>query len=143
MQERNIPGGYTLIEIMLVLAIISVLLGAGIYTLVGNLDTGREVRVKADTAAIMTQLRTYEASNLMLPTSEQGLRALAERPTSEPIPKRWRQLYQKPPEDPWGMPYQYRYPGKKNPNSFDIYSYGPDRKESDDDIGNWEDTTTK
>ncbi len=129
---------YTLIEIMLVLAIISVLLGAGIYALVGNLDTGREVRIKADLASITTQLRTYEAQNLILPSNEQGLSALVMKPSSEPIPRRWRQLYEKQPVDPWGNPYQYRYPGKRNPQSFDVYSWGPDRKESEDDLGNWE-----
>jgi general secretion pathway protein G len=58
-------------------------------------------------------------------------------PSSDPKPRRWRQLLEKVPEDPWGMPYQYRNPGVKNPNSFDLFSWGPDRKESEDDLGNW------
>jgi general secretion pathway protein G len=130
-------AGYTLIEIMLVLAIIAVLLGAGIYKVIGNLDAARETRVQSDIATITTQLKTYEMENLFMPTTEQGLDALVKTPSSDPKPRRWRQLLEKVPEDPWGMPYQYRNPGVKNPNSFDLFSWGPDRKESEDDLGNW------
>ena len=130
--------GYTLIEIMLTLAIIAVLLGAGIYYLTGNLDVAKEQRVAADLQTITTQLKTYEMQNLFLPTTEQGLQALVTQPTTEPVPKRWRQLMEKTPEDPWGKPYVYRIPGKHRPSGFDLFSLGPDRVESDDDIGNWE-----
>ena len=136
--RRTPASGYTLIEIMLTLAIIAVLLSAGIYYATGNLDFAKEQRVIADVQSLTTQLRTYEAQNLFLPTTEQGLRALVEKPATEPVPPRWRQLMEKPPIDPWGMPYQYRNPGKHNPTKFDIFSMGPDRVESEDDIGNWE-----
>jgi general secretion pathway protein G len=125
-------------EIMLVLAIISVLVGAGIYYLTGSLDIAREQRAEADIQTFTTALGTYESQNLFLPTTAQGLNALLVRPTSEPQPKRWRALLTKKPIDPWGTVYQYRYPGTKNPDRFDLYSFGPDRVESDDDIGNWE-----
>lgn len=134
------PGaGYTLIEIMLVLAIISVLLGAGIYKLIGSLDIAKERRVEADIHTITTALKTYEMENLFMPTTEQGLDALIKPPTTDPKPRRWRRLWDSDtlPTDPWGMPYQYRNPGIKRPNGFDLYSFGPDRKESEDDIGNW------
>lgn len=130
-------AGYTLVEIMLVLAIIAVLLGAGIYKLVGNLDAAKETRVEADIQTISTQLKTYEMTNLFLPTTEQGLQALVTEPTGDPKPRRWRQLMESVPLDPWGMPYNYRNPGIKNPNGFDLYSYGPERKEGDKEIGNW------
>ncbi|MBI4024408.1 MAG: type II secretion system major pseudopilin GspG [Verrucomicrobia bacterium] len=131
-------SGYTLIEIMLVLAIIAVLLGSGIYYLAGNLDIAKERRVEADLTTITTQLKTYEMQNLFLPTTEQGLNALVTQPTTEPVPKRWRQLLEKVPVDPWGTPYGYRNPGTHNPGKFDLFSLGPDRVESGDDIGNWE-----
>jgi general secretion pathway protein G len=130
--------GYTLMEIMLVLAIISVLVGAGIYYLTGSLDVAKDQRVEVDIQTFTTQLGTYESQNLFLPTTAQGLKALLERPTSEPQPKRWRPLLTKMPIDPWGSPYQYRYPGVKNPDRFDLFSLGRDRVESSDDIGNWE-----
>ncbi len=136
-RARHARGAYTLIEIMLVIAIISVLVGAGIYYLTGNLDIAKERRVETDLTTITTQLKTYEMEALSLPTTEQGLDALVHKPSVEPVPSRWHQLFEKMPIDPWGMPYQYRYPGKHNPDKFDLYSFGPDRVESDDDQGNW------
>jgi general secretion pathway protein G len=132
-------SGYTLIEIMLVLSIISVLLGAGIYYMVGNLDSARDRRVQADISMFTVQLKTYEMDNLFMPTTEQGLDALYKQPTSDPKPRRWRQLLEKPPIDPWGTPYVYKNPGVHNPNGFDLYSYGASRKENDNEIGNWGD----
>ncbi len=140
---KNIPStsfhfpskaAYTLFEIMLVLGIISVLVGSAIYLLANNIDVAKEQRVDADFQAISTQLKTYEMMNYFLPTTDQGLEALVERPTVEPAPRKWRRLLEAVPLDPWGNPYRYRNPGKVNPNSFDLYSFGADRKESDDDI---------
>lgn len=128
--------GYTLFEIMLVLGIISILVGSAIYMLVGNLDVAREQRVDADRQTIATQLRTYEVVNYTMPTTEQGLEALVKAPTSEPKPRRWKKLLEKVPLDPWGTPYVYRNPSKlNNDKGYDLYSLGPDKKESDDDIG--------
>lgn len=139
--RRRRPGpvaGYTLFEIMLVLGIIAVLVGSAIYLLVGNIDIARESRVEADIQSISTQLRAYEMQNLRPPTSEQGLQALVTRPTTEPQPRRWRQLLEKIPLDPWGEPYVYYWPGKHNKNGFDLFSKGPDRQEGGgDDIGNF------
>ena len=129
--------GYTLVEIMLVLAIIAVLVGAGIYKLSGNLDVAKETRVDADIATVTTQLKTYEMQALTLPTTEQGLDALVTQPTTDPIPARWHQLFESVPVDPWNRPYQYRNPGTHNPNGFDLYSLGPKGKEGDGNFGNW------
>ena len=105
--------------------------------MVGNIDVARESRVEADLQAIGTQLRVYEMQNLRPPSTEQGLRALVTRPSSEPVPRRWRQLLEEVPLDPWGEEYVYYYPGKKNPQGFDLFSKGPDRQEGGgDDIGN-------
>jgi general secretion pathway protein G len=135
--RRQHSPGYTLFEIMLVLGIIAVLVGSAIYLLVGNIDVARESRVDADIQAISTQLRVYEMQNLRPPTTQQGLKALVSRPSTEPMPRRWRQLLEKIPLDPWGEEYVYYSPGKKNPKGFDLFSKGPDRQEGgDDDIGN-------
>lgn len=135
--RRRHSYGYTLFEIMLVLGIIAVLVGSAIYLLVGNIDVARESRVEADIQAISTQLRVYEMQNLRPPTSQQGLKALVSRPSTEPMPRRWRQLLEKIPLDPWGEEYVYYSPGKKNPKGFDLFSKGPDRQEGGgDDIGN-------
>lgn len=126
--------GYTLFEIMLVLGIISVLVGAAIYMLVGNVDMAKIQRVEADFQSINTQLKGYEMMNYNFPTTEQGLEALVKKPTIEPVPRKWIALLQVVPQDPWGNPYHYANPGKKNSKGFDLYSFGPDKKESEDDI---------
>jgi general secretion pathway protein G len=128
-------SGYTLFEIMLVLGIIAVLVGSAIYMLVGNIDVAKEQRVNSDIEAISMQLRTYEMLNYRMPTTEQGLKALVAQPSTEPRPRRWKQLMKSVPIDPWGAEYVYRNPGKRNPSGFDVYSLGPDGKDSDDDIG--------
>jgi general secretion pathway protein G len=125
-------------EIMLVLAIIAVLVGAGIYFLTGNLDIAKEQRARSDLQTIKTQLSSYEMENQFLPTTEQGLIALVKQPTTEPVPTRWRPLMEKMPTDPWGSSYQYRIPAQHSGKQYDLYSLGPDRVESKDDIGNWD-----
>jgi len=133
-KRRFSQSGYTLFEIMLVLGIIAVLVGSAIYMLVGNIDVAKEQRVDSDIEAISMQLRTYEMLNYRMPTTEQGLKALVNQPTTEPRPRRWKQLMKTVPIDPWGNEYVYRNPGKGGA-AFDIYSLGPDGKESDDDAG--------
>ena len=135
--RRNHGRGYTLIEIMLVLSIIAVLVAASIHLLTGNLEAAKLQTVTSDLQNITIQLKTYEMQAQFLPSTEQGLDALVNRPTREPVPDRWVQLLKALPKDPWGIPYQYRCPGKHNPDSFDLFSYGPDKVESADDIGNW------
>ena len=132
--SRFSQSGYTLFEIMLVLGIIAVLVGSAIYMLVGNIDVAKEQRVDSDVEAISMQLRTYEMLNYRMPTTEQGLKALVSQPTTEPRPRRWKQLMKTVPIDPWGNEYVYRNPGKGGA-AFEIYSLGPDGKESDDDAG--------
>lgn len=133
--RRRTDAGYTLFEIMLVLGIIAVLVGSAIYMLVGNVDVAKEQRVESDIQAISMQLRTYEMLNYRRPSTEQGLQALVSQPTSDPKPRKWKQLMKSVPVDPWGNPYVYRNPGKLNPGAYDLYSLGPDGKESDDDVG--------
>lgn len=91
-------------------------------------------QVKADITAITTQLRTYELFCQHLPTTEQGLKALVEKPTVPPIPIRWEQLLKEIPKDPWGRPYQYRLHENETPMTFDVLSPGPDGIPSADDI---------
>jgi general secretion pathway protein G len=133
-RSRFSQSGYTLFEIMLVLGIIAVLVGSAIYMLVGNIDVAKEQRVDSDIEAISMQLRTYEMLNYRMPTTEQGLKALVNQPTTEPRPRRWKQLMKTVPVDPWGNEYVYSNPGKGGA-AFEIYSLGPDGKESDDDAG--------
>ncbi len=128
-------AGYTLFEIMLVLGIISVLVGAAIYSLAGNIDVAKEQRVTSDIQAISMQLRTYEMLNFRKPTTEQGLAALVQPPSADPKPIHWKKLMESVPVDPWGNQYIYRNPGKYRPDGYDLYSLGPQGKEGEGNIG--------
>jgi general secretion pathway protein G len=137
LRRRRNESAYTLFEIMLVLGIIAVLVGSAIYLLKGNVDVAKMQRTETDFTAIVTQLKTYEMVNYNFPTTQQGLDALVNRPTAEPVPKRWTSLLDRVPLDPWGTPYNYASPGKKNPSGFDLYSSGPDKQTGTaDDIYN-------
>jgi len=94
-----------------------------------NIGILKEQRSESDIQAISMQLRTYEMLNYRKPTTEQGLKALVQEPTSEPKPRKWKPLMKALPVDPWGNEYVYRNPGKLNPDSYDLYSLGADGKE--------------
>ena len=92
--------GFTLIELVLVLTIISFLAASAIYMLMGNVEVAQETRAETDVQAINTQMKMYMARNLRPPTSEQGIKALVEKPETEPLPERWTQLMEEVPKDP-------------------------------------------
>lgn len=135
---RKREHAFTLLEIMLVVTIIALLMGAAIYKLAGNVEVSKRVRVQSDIQALNTQLKLYESLNGFYPTTEQGLQALVTQPTSEPRPARWTQLMTEVSKDPYGSPYIYLSPGRKNPSGYDLYSAGPDHQPDtqDDDAGN-------
>jgi len=118
------------------------LLATVVITNVDNiLGTQQEgiTRVKVNDS-FKTPLTSYRVHMGSYPTTEEGLQALLTRPASD-TRGRWQGAYIDSEEDlfdPWGMPLQYRYPGIKNPSKYDLYSFGPDKKESEDDIGNWD-----
>lgn len=136
------PGdcrGFTLMEMILVILIITLLIGMGVYSLVGVMGDAESVAAKADIKNLETNLIRYRTVCDMFPTNAQGLQALVARPATNPVPKQWKQLLKASAvEDPWGNPYQYKNPGVRNTGSYDIFSFGADGVESEDDIGNWE-----
>ncbi|MFI2809993.1 MULTISPECIES: type II secretion system major pseudopilin GspG [Microbulbifer] len=123
--KRN--GGFTLIEIMVVIVILGVLGALVVPNIMGR--TG-EARVKAavtDLRAIETALDMYRMDNFVYPSSEQGLQALVSKPSGFPEAKNWTQPYLKrEAKDPWGNEYQYISPGTEGP--YDLYSLGADGK---------------
>ena len=138
MTSRKNEKAFTLLEIMLVVGIIVIILGVAVARLGNTTGIAKDMRVRADIQAINTQLKLYESMNGFFPTTEQGIQALVVQPTTDPKPTRWYQLFKDMPKDPWGNDYIYLSPGKKNPDSFDLYSAGPDRKPdtADDNWGN-------
>ena len=77
-------------------------------------------------SAVETKLREYRLLGGIYPSQEQGLAALVTRPTTDPMPKRYSQLYSEVPLDPWHNEFKYLYPGRKNSNKPEIISAGPD-----------------
>jgi general secretion pathway protein G len=134
---KNRQSAFTLLEIMLVVAIIGVLLSVAIYKMAPALDVAKGTKTRADIQMIRTMLLSYNGANGFYPSTEQGLRALVTRPGSEPVPSSWRRLMEDTPKDAWGMEYIYRNPGRKNTSGYDIFSAGPDRipDNADDDWG--------
>ena len=131
--------GFTLVEMVLVLGIVALLVGAGIVSLGGVLDVGKEKRVQGDLNTITAAMRAYETQNMFLPSTDQGVMALVEQPSSRPVPKNWRPFLKKMLLDPWGNPYHYKRPGTRDKGGFDVYSAGPDGlPDTGDDIGNWD-----
>src|ERR1700674_4746651 len=137
MTLRKNHSAFTLLEIMIVVSIIVVLLGLAISKIGDPTGFAKGTAVRADVQAIGTQLKLYESMNGFLPTTEQGLQALVTQPDTDPRPTRWYQLFKEVPKDPWQSNYIYRCPGIKNPNGYDLFSAGPDRKAdtADDDWG--------
>ena len=133
----NFSKGFTLIELVLVISIIAILVGGGIYYMMGNVDVAKELKAENDLKTLATQLQVYESRNMRPPSTEQGLNALVVRPESEPVPDKWKQLLEEPLKDPWGQFYQYKFPSERSKKSYDLYSLGSDGVESEDDIGNW------
>lgn len=134
-------GGFTLMEIMVVIFIIGLLVAIVAPNVLGNQDQAMQQKVRADLATLEQALDLYRLDNLRFPTREQGLKALIERPSSEPLPRAWREdgYIRRLPKDPWGQDYQYRMPGQHG--RYDVYSLGADAAEggeaNDADIGNW------
>ena len=127
-------SGYTLMEIMLVVAIIAVIAGGVIVKMTGALDVAKIQRAEQDINNIYSALKLYEARNYQMPDQSQGLEALVSAPTTGAKPANWTKLMDSMPVDPWNTPYQYRNPGKRDPSGIDVFSFGPDRKEGPNNI---------
>jgi general secretion pathway protein G len=144
-RRRSNRSGFTLFEMLMVLTIIGLLLGLVIYSLQGVPESAQKDAAAANILTLSEALTLYQMENGMLPTTEQGLKALVSKPSSDPVPTRWSAHISDPTAlvDPWGHPYLYVNPGKHNPTRYDLYSSGPDGvPDNADDIGNWHDTTT-
>ena len=130
-------SGFTLIELLLVLVILTVLAAVVVPKFTNRSEQARVTRARTDIGNLETALDAYEVDAGRFPTSEEGLGALIERPSSA---RSWNGPYIKRgiPVDPWGNPYVYRYPGQHNPGGYDLHSFGSDGHEGGtDDIDNW------
>jgi len=136
--------GFTLLEIIVVVFILSILAAIVAPRIIGRTDDARIAEAKIQIRNLETALKLYKLDNAFYPSTEQGLAALIEKPTIGQVPERYREggyLEQKKiPVDPWGNPYVYISPGLYG--DFDLMSYGADGKEGGEgknaDIKNWD-----
>jgi general secretion pathway protein G len=142
--RRTRVRGFTLIEIMVVITILGILAALIVPKVVGRTDDARITAAKQDIGAIMQALKLFRLDNGRYPTTEQGLRALIERPSTDPQPTNWKQggylERSSIPKDPWGKEYQYLNPGLRG--EIDVFSFGRDGQSGgegpDADIGSWQ-----
>lgn len=136
--------GFTMLELLVVLGILALLATLAISNVTGIFGGAQK-----DTAKIFvnqtlkTSLISYRIHTSDFPSTAEGLQVLVTAPANKA--DSWHGPYiegSKVPLDPWGEPYQYRYPGVKNKGGYDLWSKGPDKVDgNEDDIGNWEKET--
>jgi len=137
------PRGFSLIELMVVVVILSILAVVIVPRVIDRPDQARAARAQSDIAAIESALNLYRLDNQRYPTTEQGLQALVEEPTRAPVPQNWASggYIGRLPMDPWGQDYQYLNPGVHG--DFDLFSYGADGRSGgsgvDADVVTWQD----
>ena len=129
--------GFTLIEIMVVVVILAILASVVVPKIMDRPGEARIAKAKQDIRAMESALGLYKLDNFVYPTTDQGLEALASKPSGSPEPKNYKKggYVQGVPKDPWGNEYNYLSPGVHG--DIDIFSLGPDMLPSEDDIGNW------
>src|SRR6185436_14795796 len=123
---RNLGGtaGFTFIEIMVVVAILAILAALVVPRIMGRTDDAKRTAAKVQIRNIDGALQLYKLDHGVYPTTEQGLKALVEKPSVGVIPKKWKigGYLQKLPEDPWGNPYKYLSPGQSTGQNLNLRS---------------------
>lgn len=136
-------GGFTLIEIMVVVVILGILAALVVPQVMSRPDQAKVTVAQGDINAVSAALDMYKLDNFAYPSTQQGLDALVERPAGNPQAKNWNPdgYLKRLPKDPWGNDYQYLAPGTHG-TAFDLYSLGADGREGGSglnaDIGNWD-----
>ncbi len=136
-------AAFTLIEILVVIAVIAILASLVAPNVFQHVGTARSTTARSQLEMLATALDAYRLDTGRYPTSAQGLDALVTLPTID-TPPTWRGPYLRRavPRDPWGSPYVYVAPGVANPGAFDLLSYGADGRPGGDgedaDILGWQ-----
>ena len=117
--------GFTLLELLVVLAILGLLIGLVAPAALRQLGSAKEKIAHQSIERLAGVLDIYKLDVGAYPTTDQGLQALISKPQGV---TRWSGPYLKGdrvPEDPWGRPFQYRSPSQRPDHEFDLYSLGP------------------
>jgi general secretion pathway protein G len=134
-QKRT--GAFTLVEMLLVLVILATLAAIVIPKFAGRSEQAKKTAAQSQISSIELALDSFEVDNGYYPKTG-DLDALVNAPSNA---NNWKGPYLKKgvPLDPWSNAYTYDYPGKHNPNGYDLMSNGPDGQAgTDDDITNWD-----
>jgi general secretion pathway protein G len=140
-QQPRRARGFTLIELIVAVAILAILATLIVPRLLGRVDDAQVAKARTDVAALATALNLYKLDNYTYPSTDQGLQALVARPTGQPEARNWKAggYIERLPKDPWGRDYQYLSPGQHG--EFDVWSNGRDGRGGgegpDADLGNW------
>jgi general secretion pathway protein G len=140
--EANNEEGFTLVELMVVIVILGLLATIVAINVLPATGRASAEKARADIATIEQAIEMYRLDNLTYPSTTDGLQALVAPPPGMAQPQRYRQggYIKRLPDDPWGNPYRYVYPGQRG--AFDVFSYGADNKEGGEgenaDIGTWQ-----
>ena len=131
--------GFTLVELLVVMVILVLLVSLVAPRVIGYLGSSRTKAAKIQIESLGTSLELFRLDTGRFPAEREGLVALVEIPSDL---RGWNGPYLKKntiPDDPWGNPYHYRYPGEGG--DFDIYSLGADNQEGgegeDKDVASW------
>jgi general secretion pathway protein G len=135
----DVHRGFTLMEVLLVLVILVILASLAVTTYRGVQGRALKDAAKSKVGIIANQIDTYQLHMLTFPSS---LNDLIDKPSDPRQAEKWAGPYLKESgalRDPWENEIRYVAPGKHNPDSFDIWSVGPDGQDGTaDDIGNWQ-----
>lgn len=132
--------GFTLLEMLIVFGLIALIGSLAIGALSGIFGGSQEAAARQFvTSSLNAPLEQFRIHMGDYPSTEEGIEALLRAPPGREA--RWRGPYiREIPLDPWGRPYQYRFPGTRNPlgaRGFDLWSKGPNPNDESGIIGNW------
>jgi len=139
---KHRDDGFSLLELMVVVVILSVLALVIVPRVIDRPDQARAVRARTDISSIVSAVKFYRLDNLRYPTTDQGLAALVNPPSVAPLAPNWADggYMDRLPRDPWGQPYHYLSPGVHE--DFDVFSYGANGQAggegADADVGSWD-----
>jgi len=140
-QQPSLAPGFTLVEVMVVVVILSILAALVVPQIMGKPDEARITKAQQDLRAIEASLNLYKLDNFNYPSTDEGLEALVNPPADAARARNWKGPYLKSvPKDPWGNEYLYLSPGEQG--AIDVYSLGADGEAGGEgtaaDIGNWQ-----